>query len=77
MANKKQERSARKTNRGMNLGRKLNNPAKAGKRRPPIKSGAHVTNEWDRKRGMFLSSLGLGFYKRPDQWINKDARQTS
>lgn len=77
MANKKQERSARKNNRGLNLGRKLGNPAKAGRRRPPVKAGAHVTSDWDRKRGMFLSSLGIAFYKRPDSWINKEARQTS
>jgi hypothetical protein len=77
MANKKMERSGRKTQRGLNLGRKLNNPAKAGKRKPPIKSGPHVTNEWDRDRAMWLSSMGLSFYKRPDNWINKEMRQTS
>ncbi len=77
MANKKQERSARKNQRGMNLGRKLGNPAKAGRRRGPISKGPHVTSEWDRKRGAYLSSLGLSFYTRPEKWIDREAKQTS
>lgn len=64
MSNKKILRSARKNNRGLNLGRKLGNPAKAGRRKLPNRAGDHITNEHDRKRAMWLNSMGLSFYRR-------------
>ena len=47
---------------------KVGLPAKAGKRKPPANRGPHVTTEETRKRGAFLSALGLRPYTRPIHW---------
>ena len=51
-------------------------PAKAGRRRLPIRPSCPTTAH-DRKRARFLSKFGIGFYVRPKAWINREAKETS
>lgn len=73
MTTRKQNRSARNDSRGRNQHRKAGLPAKAGRRKPPITPGPHVTNPIDRARGARLARCGVAFYKRPENWIDREA----
>lgn len=46
-----------------------NLPAKAGRRKLPIKKGKHNTTPEERKRGIFLAKFGLKPFKNP--WQSK------
>lgn len=46
-----------------------NLPAKAGRRKPPMKKGKHNTTHEERQRAMFLSIFGLKPFKNP--WFSK------
>lgn len=46
-----------------------NLPAKAGRRKLPMKKGKHNTTPEERQRGIFLAQFGLKPFKNP--WFSK------
>lgn len=48
---------------------KANMPAKAGKRKGPVKEGPHTTNAEDRNRASWLASFGVKPYAKPQGWV--------
>ena len=71
--------NARQSAKTKRIGRSramANLPAKAGRRKLPMKRGKHVTTPEERARGRFLSQFGLKPF--PNPWrAAKGIRQTS
>jgi hypothetical protein len=65
-ANARQSAKSKKSGRSRAM---ANLPAKAGRRKLPMKKGKHVTTHEERQRAMFLSQFGLKPFKNP--WFSK------
>ena len=65
-ANARQSAKSKKSGKSRAM---ANLPAKAGRRKLPMKKGKHNTTPEERKRGMFLAQFGLKPFKNP--WKSK------